>query len=302
MIMMIITTMDIEMCTGPQKRDSQCMTQLILITMATAIGDMMNGMDSDMGTDMNMDMAITETIISPILMKKMKSFTSSTAHMVNTMENISVQTQVSTTGTIMMMNSVTFSVITTTTMDTIGNMTTMSTHMISCITVLFQNTSKGSTTHISITMDMDTGSGTTMSHGIMRDTSTKNMTGKVLTNGKESSIMNMHTIHTQMIRGSRKQSQALVSHDHRLIKPLPTRHQQRNLHKDQSQRKRESLLQHLLQHQPQLQLQSKLHQNPNQRQRLHLKNLRLQNNKKRKLKNRKRNRRWPRSLPRRRKL
>ena len=295
MIMMIITTMDIEMCTGPQKRDSQCMTQLILITMATAIGVMMNGMDSDMGMDMNMGMAITGTIISPILMKKMKSFTLSTAHMVNTMENISEQTQVSTTETIMMMNSVTFSVIMTTPMDTIGNMTTMSTHMILCITVLFQNTLKGSTTHISITMDMDTGSDTTMSHGIMRDTCTKNMTGKVLTNGKESSIMNMHTIHTQMIHGSRKQSQALVNHDHRLIKPLPTRHQQRNQHKDQSQRKRESLLQHLLQHQPQLQLQSKLHQNPNQRQRLHLKNQRLQNNKKRKLKNRKRNQRWPRS-------
>ena len=295
MIMMIITTMDIEMCTGPQKRDSQCMTQLILITMATVIGVMMNGMDSDMDMDMNMGMAITGTIISPILMKKMKSFTLSTAHMVNTMENISEQTQVSTTETIMMMNSVTFSVIMTTPMDTIGNMTTMSTHMILCITVLFQNTLKGSTTHISITMDMDTGSDTTMSHGIMRDTSTKNMTGKVLTNGKESSIMNMHTIHTQMIHGSRKQSQALVNHDHRLIKPLPTRHQQRNQHKDQSQRKRESLLQHLLQHQPQLQLQSKLHQNPNQRQRLHLKNQRLKNNKKRKLKNRKRNQRWPRS-------
>ena len=302
MIMMIITTMDIEMCTGPQKRDSQCMTQLILITMATAIGVMMNGMDSDMDMDMNMGMAITGTIISPILMKKMKSFTLSTAHMVNTMENISEQTQVSTTETIMMMNSVTFSVIMTTPMDTIGNMTTMSTHMILCITVLFQNTLKGSTTHISITMDMDTGSDTTMSHGIMRDTCTKNMTGKVLTNGKESSIMNMHTIHTQMIHGSRKQSQALVNHDHRLIKPLPTRHQQRNQHKDQSQRKRESLLQHLHQHQPQLQLQSKLHQNPNQRQRLHLKNQRLQNNKKRKLQNRKRNQRWPRSLLRRRKL
>ena len=295
MIMMIITTMDIEMCTGPQKRDSQCMTQLILITMATAIGVMMNGMDSDMDMDMNMGMAITGTIISPILMKKMKSFTLSTAHMVNTMENISEQTQVSTTETIMMMNSVTFSVIMTTPMDTIGNTTTMSTHTILCITVLFQNTLKGSTTHISITMDMDTGSDTTMSHGIMRDTCTKNMTGKVPTNGKESSIMNMHTIHTQMIHGSRKQSQALVNHDHRLIKPLPTRHQQRNQHKDQSQRKRESLLQHLLQHQPQLQLQSKLHQNPNQRQRLHLKNQRLQNNKKRKLKNRKRNQRWPRS-------
>ena len=295
MIMMIITTMDIEMCTGPQKRDSQCMTQLILITMATAIGVMMNGMDSDMDMDMNMGMAITGTIISPILMKKMKSFTLSTAHMVNTMENISEQTQVSTTETIMMMNSVTFSVIMTTPMDTIGNTTTMSTHTILCITVLFQNTLKGSTTHISITMDMDTGSDTTMSHGIMRDTCTKNMTGKVPTNGKESSIMNMHTIHTQMIHGSRKQSQALVNHDHRLIKPLPTRHQQRNQHKDQSQRKRERLLQHLLQHQPQLQLQSKLHQNPNQRQRLHLKNQRLQNNKKRKLKNRKRNQRWPRS-------
>ena len=37
MIMMIITTMDIEMCTGPQKRDSQCMTQLILITMANNV-------------------------------------------------------------------------------------------------------------------------------------------------------------------------------------------------------------------------------------------------------------------------
>ena len=295
MIMMIITTMDIEMCTGPQKRDSQCMTQLILITMATAIGVMMNGMDSDMDMDMNMGMAITETIISPILMKKMKSFTLSTAHMVNTMENISEQTQVSTTETIMMMNSVTFSVIMTTPMDTIGNMTTMSTHMILCITVLFQNTLKGSTTHISITMDMDTGSDTTMSHGIMRDTCTKNMTGKVLTNGKESSIMNMLIIHTQMIHGSRKQRQALVNHVHKLIKPLPTKHQQRNLHKDQSQRKRESLLQHLHQHQPQLQLQSKLHQNPNQRQRLHLKNQRLQNNKKRKLKNRKRNQRWPRS-------
>ena len=97
MIMMIITTMDIEMCTGPQKRDSQCMTQLILITMATVIGVMMNGMDSDMDMDMNMGMAITGTIISPILMKKMKSFTLSTAHMVNTMENISEQTQVSIT-------------------------------------------------------------------------------------------------------------------------------------------------------------------------------------------------------------
>ena len=302
MIMMIITTMDIEMCTGPQKRDSQCMTQLILITMATAIGVMMNGMDSDMGMDMNMGMAITGTIISPILMKKMKSFTLSTAHMVNTMENISEQTQVSTTETIMMMNSVTFSVIMTTPMDTIGNTTTMSTHTILCITVLFQNTLKGSTTHISITMDMDTGSDTTMSHGIMRDTCTKNMTGKVPTNGKESSIMNMHTIHTQMIHGSRKQSQALVNHDHRLIKPLPTRHQQRNQHKDQSQRKRERLLQHLLQHQPQLQLQSKLHQNPNQRQRLHLENQHLQKDKRRKLKNRKRNQKWHRSLPRRRKL
>ena len=99
MIMMIITTMDIEMCTGPQKRDSQCMTQLILITMATAIGVMMNGMDSDM----DMGMAImditenTESIIFPILMKKMKNFTLSTVHMVNTMENISEQTQVSIT-------------------------------------------------------------------------------------------------------------------------------------------------------------------------------------------------------------
>ena len=292
------------MYTGPQKRDSQCMTQLILITMATAIGVMMNGMDSDMDMDMdmNMGMAITVTIISPILMKNMKSFTLSTAHMVNTMENISEQTQVSTTETIMMMNSVTFSVIMTTPMDTIGNMTTMSTHMILCITVLFQNTLKGSTTHISITMDMDTGSDTTMSHGIMRDTCTKNMTGKVLTNGKESSIMNMHTIHTQMIHGSRKQSQALVNHDHRLIKPLPTRHQQRNQHKDQSQRKRESLLQLLPQRQLLNQLQSKLHKNPSQRQRLHLKNQHLQNNKKRKLKNRKRNQKWHRSLPRRRKL
>ena len=302
MIMMIITTMDIEMCTGPQKRDSQCMTQLILITMATAIGVMMNGMDSDM----DMGMAImditenTESIIFPILMKKMKNFTLSTVHMVNTMENISEQTQVSTTETIMMMNSVTFSVIMTTPMDTIGNMTTMSTHMILCITVLFQNTLKGSTTHISITMDMDMGSVTKMIHGIMRDTCTKNMTGKVLTNGKENSIMNMLIIHTQMIHGSRKQSQAMVNHVHKLIKPPPTRHHQRNLHKDQSQRKRESLLQ--LQRQLLLQLQSKLHQNPSQRQRLHLKNQHLQNNKKRKLKNRKRNQKWHRSLPRRRKL
>ena len=195
------------------------------------------------------------------------------------------------------------SVIMTTTMDIIGNMTTMSTHMILFITVLFQNTLKGSTTYIiSIIMDMDMGSVTTMIHGIMRDTCTKNMTGKVLTNGKESSIMNMLIIHTQMIHGSRKQSQALVNHVHKLIKPLPTKHQQRNLHKDQSQRKRESLLQLLLQHQPQLQLQFKLHQNPSQRQRLHLKNQHPQNNKKRKLKNRKRNQKWHRSLPRRRKL
>ena len=192
------------------------------------------------------------------------------------------------------------SVIMTTTMDIIGNMTTMSTHMILFITVLFQNTLKGSTTHISIIMDTDMGSVTKMIHGIMRDTCTKNMTGKVLTNGKESSIMNMLIIHTQMIHGSRKQSQALVNHVHKLIKPLPTKHQQRNLHKDQSQRKRESLLQ--LQLQLLNQLQSKLHQNPSQRQRNHLKNQHLQNNKKRKLKNRKRNQKWHRSLPRRRKL
>lgn len=96
MIMMIITTMDIEMCTGPQKRDSQCMTQLILITMATAIGVMMNGMDLDMDMGMII-MDITESIIFPILMKKMKNFTLSTVHMVNTMENISEQTQVSIT-------------------------------------------------------------------------------------------------------------------------------------------------------------------------------------------------------------
>ena len=193
-------------------------------------------------------------------------------------------------------------VIMTTTMDIIGNMMTMSTHMILFITVLFQNTLKGSTTHISIIMDMNMGSVTKMIHGIMRDTCTKNMTGKALTNGKENSIMNMLIIHTQMIHGSRKQSQALVNHVHKLIKPLPTKHQQRNLHKDQSQRKRESLLQLLLQHQLLLQLQSKLHQNPSQRQRLHLKNQHLQNNKKRKLKNRKRNQKWHRSLPRRRKL
>ena len=297
MIMMIITTMDIEMCTGPQKRDSQCMTQLILITMATAIGVMMNGMDSDMGMSMAI-MDITEIIIFPILMKKMKNFTLNTVHMVNTMENILELTQVNIMETIMMMNSV----IMVTTMDIIGNMTTMSTHMILFITVLFQNTLKGSTTHISIIMDMDMGSVTKMIHGIMRDTCTKNMTGKVLTNGKESSIMNMLIIHTQMIHGSRKQRQALVNHVHKLIKPLPTKHQQRNLHKDQSQRKRESLLQLLLQHQLLLQLQSKLHQNPSQRQRLHLKNQHLQNNKKRKLKNRKRNQKWHRSLPRRRKL
>ena len=298
MIMMIIITMDIEMCTGLQKRDSQCMTQLILITMATAIGVMMNGMDSDTGMNMAI-MDITETIIFPILMKKMKNFTLSTVHMVNTMENILEQTQVNITDTIMMMNSVIMMII----MDITGNMTTMSTHMILFITVLFQNTLKGSTTHIiSIIMDMDMGSVTTMIHGIMRDTCTKNMTGKVLTNGKESSIMNMLIIHTQMIHGSRKQSQALVNHVHKLIKPPPTRHHQRNLHKDQSQRKRESLLQLLLQRQLLNQLQSKLHQNPSQRQRLHLKNQHLQNNKKRKLKNRKRNQKWHRSLPRRRKL
>ena len=296
MIMMIITTMDIEMCTGLQKRDSQCMIQLILITMATAIGVMMSGMDSDTGMNMAI-MDITETIIFPILMMKMKNFTLSTVHMVNTMENILEQTQVNITETIMMMNSVIMMTI----MDIIGNMTTMSTHMILFITVLFQNTLKGSTTHIiSIIMDMDMGSVTTMIHGIMRDTCTKNMTGKVLTNGKESSIMNMLIIHTQMIHGSRKQSQAMVNHVHKLIKPPPTRHHQRNLHKDQSQRKRESLLQ--LQRQLLLQLQSKLHQNPSQRQRLHLKNQHLQNNKKRKLKNRKRNQKWHRSLPRRRKL
>ena len=296
MIMMIITTMDIEMCTGLQKRDSQCMIQLILITMATAIGVMMSGMDSDTGMNMAI-MDITETIIFPILMMKMKNFTLSTVHMVNTMENILEQTQVNITETIMMMNSVIMMTI----MDIIGNMTTMSTHMILFITVLFQNTLKGSTTHIiSIIMDMDMGSVTTMIHGIMRDTCTKNMTGKVLTNGKESSIMNMLIIHTQMIHGSRKQSQAMANHVHKLIKPPPTRHHQRNLHKDQSQRKRESLLQ--LQRQLLLQLQSKLHQNPSQRQRLHLKNQHLQNNKKRKLKNRKRNQKWHRSLPRRRKL
>ena len=298
MIMMIITTMDIEMCTGPQKRDSQCMTQLILIIMATAIGIMMNGMDSDMGMSMAI-MDITEIIIFPILMKKMKNFTLNTVHMVNTMENILELTQVNIMETIMMMNSV----IMVTTMDIIGNMTTMSTHMILFITVLFQNILKGSTTHIiSIIMDMDMGSVTTMIHGIMRDTCTKNMTGKVLTNGKESSIMNMLIIHTQMIHGSRKQRQALVNHVHKLIKPLPTKHQQRNLHKDQSQRKRESLLQLLLQRQLLNQLQSKLHKNPSQRQRLHLKNQHLQNNKKRKLKNRKRNQKWHRNLPRRRKL
>ena len=298
MIMMIITTMDIEMCTGPQKRDSQCMTQLILITMATAIGVMMSGMDSDTGMNMAI-MDITETITFPILMKKMKNFTLSTVHMVNTMENILEQTQVNIMETIMMMNSVIMMTI----MDIIGNMTTMSTHMILFITVLFQNTLKGSTTHIiSIIMGMDMGSVTTMIHGIMRDTCMKNMTGKVLTNGKESSIMNMLIIHTQMIHGSRKQSQAMVNHVHKLIKPPPMRHHQRNLHKDQSQRKRESLLQLLLQHQLLLQLQSKPHQNPSQRQRLHLKNQHHQNNKKRKLKNRKRNQKWHRSLPRRRKL
>ena len=296
MIMMIITTMDIEMCTGLQKKDSQCMTQLILITMATAIGVMMSGMDSDTGMNMAI-MDITETITFPILMKKMKNFTLSTVHMVNTMENILEQTQVNIMETIMMMNSVIMMTI----MDIIGNMTTMSTHMILFITVLFQNTLKGSTTHIiSIIMGMDMGSVTTMIHGIMRDTCTKNMTGKVLTNGKESSIMNMLIIHTQMIHGSRKQSQAMVNHVHKLIKPPPMRHHQRNLHKDQSQRKRESLLQ--LQLQLLNQLQSKLHQNPSQRQRLHLKNQHLQNNKKRKLKNRKRNQKWHRSLPRRRKL
>ena len=294
MIMMIITTMDIEMCTGLQKKDSQCMTQLILITMATAIGVMMSGMDSDTGMNMAI-MDITETITFPILMKKMKNFTLSTVHMVNTMENILEQTQVNIMETIMMMNSVIMMTI----MDIIGNMTTMSTHMILFITALFQNTLKGSTTHIiSIIMGMDMGSVTTMIHGIMRDTCTKNMTGKVLTNGKESSIMNMLIIHTQMIHGSRKQSQAMVNHVHKLIKPLPTKHQQRNLHKDQSQRKRESLLQLQLLNQ----LQSKLHQNPSQRQRNHLKNQHLQNNKKRKLKNRKRNQKWHRSLPRRRKL
>ena len=296
MIMMIITTMDIEMCTGLQKKDSQCMTQLILITMATAIGVMMSGMDSDTGMNMAI-MDITETITFPILMKKMKNFTLSTVHMVNTMENILEQTQVNIMETIMMMNSVIMMTI----MDIIGNMTTMSTHMILFITVLFQNTLKGSTTHIiSIIMGMDMGSVTTMIHGIMRDTCTKNMTGKVLTNGKESSIMNMLIIHTQMIHGSRKQSQAMVNHVHKLIKPPPMRHHQRNLHKDQSQRKRESLLQ--LQLQLLNQLQSKLHQNPSQRQRNHLKNQHLQNNKKRKLKNRKRNQKWHRSLPRRRKL
>ena len=303
MTMMIIITMDTEMCTGLQKRDSQSMTQLILITMATVIGVMMNGMDLDMAT------AITVTTISLISTKKrMKNSTLSTVYMVNTMENILGNTTESTTVNIMTMNLAMISDIMTITMDIIGNMTTTSTHMISFTTVLFQNTLKENTTHTLIimeeahTMDMDTGSTTTMSHGIMKDTCTKNTTGKVLTSGKENSIMNMLIIHTQMIHGSQKPNQALVSHVPRPIKPLLMRHQQRNLHRDQSQRRRESLLQHQLQHLLLHLLQLQLHQNPNQRQRLHLENQHLQKDKRRKLKNRKRNQKWHKSLLRRRKL
>lgn len=120
-----------------------------------------------------------------------------------------------------------------------------------------------------------------MIHGIMKDTCMKSMIGKVLTSGKENSTMNMTTILTQTIHGSRKLNRASKSHDLKLTSPLLTKLHQRNQFKNQSQREKRSQLKH----QHQLLLQHQL-QSLNQKQKLLPNNQHHQRSKRRNLKNR----------------
>ena len=141
--------------------------------------------------------------------------------------------------------------------------------------------------------------GITTIPGIMKDTCTKSMIGKVLTNGKGSTIMNMSIIHTLTIHGSRKLKLALKSHDLRLTNPLLTKLHQRNQYKNQSRRERKSKLKHQLQHQ--LLLQNQL-QSLNQKLKLHQNNQLHQRSKRRNLKNRQKSQVLLRSLLKRKRL
>ena len=144
---MMITIMVTGMFTGYQRKDSQSMIQHILTTTVMDIGDMMNGMVLDTVTDMIV-------IILPTLMRKMKSSISSTVSTIYTMEVIMVTTTeiiMETTMEINILRIITIFIIMAIT--TSGSITRMSTHTISSITDLLQNTLRVSTILITITME-----------------------------------------------------------------------------------------------------------------------------------------------------
>ena len=292
--------MVIEMFTGLQKKDSQSTTQRTQTTTGTATGDTTSGTDGHMPQGTNILTATTETTMEITIWttistkKRTKSFISSMDLTESTMGNILASIR----STRSIMKTMRMSTTTTglgTTMTTTGS--TMTT--ICFITALCQSTSRESTTLTLITMesahttDMATVSITMTSHGTTRDTCTRSTTGKALTSGKENSITSTHTTLTLMIHGLRRLRGVSSSLDLKPTKQHHTHRQQRSQLPSRSQRGNQSQhpLQLLL---PSLQLQWQL-KSQGQRQKLHPKNLLHQRLKRRKLKNRKRNPKWPKS-------
>ena len=134
--------MDTGMFTGYQKKDSQSTIQHILTTTVMDIGDTMSGMDLDTVTDMIV-------IILPTSMRKMKTSISSTICMVSTME-ITMETTTEIME-ITILRITTIFTITAIMMN--GSITRKSTHTISSITDLLQNSSRVNTILITIIME-----------------------------------------------------------------------------------------------------------------------------------------------------
>ena len=138
----MIIIMATGMFTGYQKKDNQSTIQHILITTVMDIGDTMSGMDLDTVTDMIV-------IILPTSMRRMKTYISSTICMVSTME-ITMETTMEIME-ITILRIITIFIIMAIMMN--GSITRKSTHTISSITDLLQNSLRVNTILITIIME-----------------------------------------------------------------------------------------------------------------------------------------------------